>query len=92
VGDLQFSRARRTHEPLFLSSPGPEEALSYNSFLLSLQDHFVGQALMAHTYNPSDSGGRDQGDHSSKSWANNSGDPISKKTHHEKGLVEWLKV
>jgi hypothetical protein len=24
--------------------------------------------------------------------ANSSGDPISKNTHHKKGLVEWLKV
>jgi hypothetical protein len=28
----------------------------------------------------------------SQPQANNSRDPISKKTHHKKGLVEWLKV
>jgi hypothetical protein len=39
----------------------------------------VGLALMAHTCNPSYSGGRDQKDHGSKlAWANSSRDPISK--------------
>jgi hypothetical protein len=42
---------------------------------------------------PSYSGGRDQEDRNSRpTWANSSQDPISKKTHHKKGLVEWLKV
>jgi hypothetical protein len=48
---------------------------------------------VAHAYNPSYSGGRDQEDYGSKpAWANRLGDPILKKIHHEKGLVEWLKV
>jgi hypothetical protein len=53
----------------------------------------------AHAYNPSYSGGRDQEDHSLRSaQANSFRDPISKdknktkKTHHQKGLVELLKV
>jgi hypothetical protein len=47
--------------------------------------------LVAHTYNPNSSGGRDQEDHSSKpAWANCSRDPISKNLH-KKELVEWLK-
>jgi hypothetical protein len=38
-----------------------------------------GQALVAHTCNPTYSGGRAQEYHSSKpAWANNSQDPISK--------------
>jgi hypothetical protein len=36
---------------------------------------------------------QDQEDHSSKpGQANSSQDPISKKSHHKKGLMEWLKV
>jgi hypothetical protein len=51
-----------------------------------------GQAPVAHTYNSSYSRGSDQEDHGSKpAQANSSRDPISK-THHKKGLVEWLKV
>jgi hypothetical protein len=47
----------------------------------------------AYTYNPSYSGGRDQEEHYSKlSQANSLQDPILKKTHHKKGLVEWLKM
>jgi hypothetical protein len=47
--------------------------------------------LVAHSC--SYSGGRDQKDHSLKpAQANSSRDPISKKTHRKKGLVEWLKV
>jgi hypothetical protein len=38
-------------------------------------------------------GGRNQEDLGSKpAWANSLWDPISKKTYHKKGLVEWLKV
>jgi hypothetical protein len=49
--------------------------------------------LVAHTYNPGYSRCRDQEDHGSKpAQENSSQDPISKKTHHKKGLVEWLKV
>jgi hypothetical protein len=41
------------------------------------------RALVAHAYNPSHSGGRDQ-----LSWANSSRDPISKIPNIKKGLVE----
>jgi hypothetical protein len=48
--------------------------------------------LVAHTYNSSYSGGRDQEDHGSKpAQANSSQDPSSKKYPHKKGLAEWLK-
>jgi hypothetical protein len=51
------------------------------------------QMLVAHAYNPSYSGGRDQDDCSSKpAQANSSRDSIWKKTHRKKGLMEWLKV
>jgi hypothetical protein len=46
-------------------------------------------ALVAHTYNPSYSRGRDQESHGSKPDQENSlRVPISKKSHHKKGLVE----
>jgi hypothetical protein len=50
--------------------------------------------LVAHAYNPSNSGGRDQEDCGSKpAQANSSGDPILKKLFiKKKGLLEWLKV
>jgi hypothetical protein len=49
--------------------------------------------LVAHAYNSSFTGGRDQEDRSSKpAQGNSSGDPILKKTLHKKGLVEWLKA
>jgi hypothetical protein len=49
--------------------------------------------LVAHAYNPSYSGGRDQEDCSSKpAQANSLLDPISKKPFTKIGLVEWLKV
>jgi hypothetical protein len=48
---------------------------------------------VAHAYNPSYSGGRDQEDHGSKpAWANNWQDPISKKPFTKIGLVDWLKA
>jgi hypothetical protein len=48
---------------------------------------------VAHTFNPSYSGSRDQKDSSSKpNQAKSSRDPISKKIHHKKGLMEWLKM
>jgi hypothetical protein len=50
------------------------------------------QALVAHACNPSYSGGRDQDSDLKPAWANSSHDPILKKTQHEKGLMEWLKV
>jgi hypothetical protein len=47
---------------------------------------------VAHTCNPSFSGGRDQEDPSSKpAWANSSQDSILKKPIPKKGLAEWLK-
>jgi hypothetical protein len=50
-------------------------------------------APVAHTCDPSYSGGRDQEDHGSKpACAKSSVGPYLKKTHHKKGLVEWLKV
>jgi hypothetical protein len=49
------------------------------------------QALLAHTCNPSYSGGRDQENHSLKpEQESSSPDPISKKKN-KKGVVEWLK-
>jgi hypothetical protein len=51
------------------------------------------QVPVAQAYNLSYSGGIDQEDRGSKpAQANSSQDPLSKKTHHKKGLVEWLKV
>jgi hypothetical protein len=51
------------------------------------------QVLMAHAYNPSFSEGKDQEDHSLKPAPLNSlQNPISKKTQHKKGLLEWFKV
>jgi hypothetical protein len=45
-----------------------------------------------HTCNPSYSGGRDQEDGSSKPDGQIVLETLSQKTHHEKGLMEWLKV
>jgi hypothetical protein len=50
---------------------------------------------MAHAYNPSYSGGRDQEDHGSKpAQANSLRDPMlkKKKPSPKKGLMEWFKV
>jgi hypothetical protein len=45
----------------------------------------TGHTPLAHAWNPSDSGGRDQEDHSSKpAWANSSVRPYLKNTHHKK--------
>jgi hypothetical protein len=53
----------------------------------------MSQVLVAHAYNPSYSGGRDQKDLGSKpAQANSLRDPILKKPLTKKGLVEWLKV
>jgi hypothetical protein len=54
-----------------------------------------GQAPVAHTYNPSYSGGSDQQDRSLKPGRTNSPrDPVSKKKkkYHKIGLVVWLKL
>jgi hypothetical protein len=45
----------------------------------------------AHSYNPSYSEGRDQ-DFGSKPAQRIVGETLSQKTHHKKGLVEWLKL
>jgi hypothetical protein len=51
------------------------------------------RASVAHAYNPSYSGSRDQEDRSSNpALANSLRGPILKKTHHKKGLLEWFKV
>jgi hypothetical protein len=51
------------------------------------------QASLAHAYNPSYSGGKDEEDHSLKPvWANSLRDSLLKKNHHNKGPMEWLKV
>jgi hypothetical protein len=51
------------------------------------------RVLVAHACNLNYSGGRDQEDRGLKSaQANSSQEPISKKPHYKKGLVEWLKV
>jgi hypothetical protein len=48
---------------------------------------------VAHAYNSSYSGGRDQEDYGLKpAQANSSQDPILKKPFPIKGLVAWLKV
>jgi hypothetical protein len=51
---------------------------------------FRNQALVAHTCNPSYSGGREQENHGSQ--ANSSQDPIYKIPITKKGLVECFKV
>jgi hypothetical protein len=51
------------------------------------------RVLVAHTYNASNSGGRDLENSSLKpAWVNSSRDPISKTLSQTIGLVEWLKV
>jgi hypothetical protein len=54
----------------------------------------LNQMPVAHTCNPSYSGGRDQEDRGLKPvWVNSSTRPYLKKTLHKKiGLVEWVKV
>jgi hypothetical protein len=62
-------------------------------FKLNRQEIERGQVPVAHSCIPSYSGGRDQQDLGLKPvQTNSSQDPILKKTHHKKGLVEWLKV
>jgi hypothetical protein len=52
----------------------------------------MGWALVAHACNPCCSEAREQEDGGLKpAWANSSQDPILKKTHHKKGLVQCLK-
>jgi hypothetical protein len=76
--------------------PGKLKALSSNPSTIKKKREKIenkpSQAPMAHTCNPSYSGGRDKVDHGSKpAWGNSSQDPILKKPN-KKGLVEWLKV
>jgi hypothetical protein len=48
---------------------------------------------VAHTYNPSSSGGRNQEDHGLKpAQANSSIRSYLEKKNYKKGLMEWLKV
>jgi hypothetical protein len=62
-------------------------------FINILKMLLISQVLVAHTCNPSYSGGGDQEDCGSQpARANSSQDPISKNTQETKGLVEWLKV
>jgi hypothetical protein len=50
-------------------------------------------APVAHAYNPSYSGGKDQEDLGSKlAWANSSTSPYLQKPYTKIGLVEWPKV
>jgi hypothetical protein len=69
----------------------------HNTFLL-LKPPGSGQGVglgvwgVAHTYNLSYWGGRDQKAGSEPAWANSSQEPILKITHYKKGLVEWLNV
>jgi hypothetical protein len=51
----------------------------------------LSRAPVAHAYNSSYSGGRDQEDHSSEP-VQIVRETLSQKTLHKKGLVEWLKV
>jgi hypothetical protein len=53
----------------------------------------LGLDVVAHTCNPSYSGGRDQENPGSKpAQANSSRDPILKIPNIKKALIEWLKV
>jgi hypothetical protein len=58
----------------------PDE-ISIDTLTKDIKKPLVKLDAMAHTYNPSYSGGRDQQDHGSKP------DPIWKKTHHKKKSV-----
>jgi hypothetical protein len=58
---------------------GKKNQVFYFQYGEALKEHFLGQAPVAHKYNPSYSGGRDQEDHDLKpAQANSSQDPISK--------------
>jgi hypothetical protein len=60
---------------------------------MGIPQNLSGGVPVAHAYNPSFSGGKDQEDWSSEpGWANSLRDPISKKNLPKKGLVEWLKL
>jgi hypothetical protein len=58
-------------------------------FFFFKEKNKIKRVPVAHSCNPSYSGGRDQEDLSSRpAWANCSQDPISKNTQPKKGLVE----
>jgi hypothetical protein len=50
------------------------------------------QVLVAHAYNPSYSGGKDQRIADGSQQRQIVRETLPPKTHHRKGLVEWLKV
>jgi hypothetical protein len=78
-------------EVWFKHLPSKYEALSSNSSTAKKKKK-TSQVPLAHTCNPNYSEDRDQKDCSSKpARANSSRDSTLKKTHHKKGLVEWLK-
>jgi hypothetical protein len=60
--------------------------VSFNEFVQLDKDSIQSQVLVAHTYNPSYSGGRGQDRGSKPAQANSSQNPISKKKkiHHKK--------
>jgi hypothetical protein len=73
-----------------LVSPPKEGLLVFRHLVLKDKQ---GRVLVAHAWNPSYSGDRDQENRGSKTaWANSLQDPIWKTAITKKGLVEWLKV
>jgi hypothetical protein len=77
---------------VFFSLPYQDVATIQTHLFEALFCHFIAKkqpyswVLVAHVYNPSYSGGRDQEDHGSKpAWANSSRDPILKKPNTKKG-------
>jgi hypothetical protein len=71
------------------SSKQQDEGIWRSVCLLFSRTKKRSQALVAHAYNPSYSGGKDQED---PVWANSPGDSVSKKLITKKELVEWLEV
>jgi hypothetical protein len=68
---------------------GLDDTLQSNSMPQFPSKAGTHQAMVAHAYNPSYSGGRDHEDYSSKpGWANSSRDPILKKTITKRGAHE----
>jgi hypothetical protein len=68
---------------------------SKDKYKCTLKLHFkiiFRQVPVAHTYNPSYSGCKDQGLSSKLAWANISTRPYLEKPFTKIGLVEWLKV
>jgi hypothetical protein len=73
-------------------SSHPASQPSTHSSIHSLNQQIFAQwALVAHAYNPSYSGGRDQENCGSQpALVKQFTRPYLEKTHHKKGLVEWL--